>query len=84
MKRTLVYLILVPFMAACAHSAAVPAPSHQGSAIRRNDHFHQPIQHVVIIVQENRSFDHFMGWLPNANGLQSPIIQAGETLRLPA
>jgi len=36
---------------------ALPAPDDSG------------IEHVVFIMMENRSFDHFMGWLPNADGL---------------
>ncbi|HEX3900911.1 MAG TPA: alkaline phosphatase family protein [Mycobacteriales bacterium] len=28
-----------------------------------------PIEHVVVVMMENRSFDHFMGWLPGANGI---------------
>jgi phospholipase C len=27
------------------------------------------IDHVVVIMMENRSFDHFLGWLPGANGI---------------
>jgi phospholipase C len=30
------------------------------------------IDHVVVVMMENRSFDHFLGWMPNADGLQSP------------
>ncbi len=26
------------------------------------------IDHVVVVTMENRSFDHFFGWFPNANG----------------
>jgi|HubBroStandDraft_1064217.scaffolds.fasta_scaffold03590_7 phospholipase C len=26
------------------------------------------IKHIVVLMMENRSFDHFLGWLPNANG----------------
>jgi phospholipase C len=26
------------------------------------------VQHVVILMMENRSFDHFLGWLPEADG----------------
>jgi phospholipase C len=29
------------------------------------------IQHIVVVTMENRSFDHFLGWLPNANAQQS-------------
>ena len=27
------------------------------------------IDHVVVVMMENRSFDHFLGWLPGANGI---------------
>ena len=26
------------------------------------------VEHVVILMMENRSFDHFLGWLPGADG----------------
>ena len=43
----------------CRRSAPpVPKPPAQGSGI----------DHIVIVTMENRSFDHFFGWLPNANG----------------
>ena len=32
----------------------LPAPSTSG------------IEHVVVMMMENRSFDHFLGWLPHA------------------
>ena len=28
------------------------------------------IDHIVVLCMENRSFDHFLGWVPNANGKQ--------------
>lgn len=31
------------------------------------------IQHVVMVTMENRSFDHFLGWLPNATGQQAGL-----------
>ncbi len=39
----------------------------------------QEVQHVVVIVQENHSFDNFFGFYPGANGLQgsnAPIFHA--------
>jgi phospholipase C len=27
-----------------------------------------PIDHVVVLMMENRSFDHYLGWFPNADG----------------
>ncbi len=31
------------------------------------------IEHVVVLMMENRSFDHFLGWLPNADGRQAGL-----------
>jgi phospholipase C len=32
-----------------------------------------PIKHIVVLMMENRSFDHFLGWLPNTNGKQAGL-----------
>jgi phospholipase C len=34
------------------------------------------IDHVVVVMMENRSFDHFLGWLPNARGRQGGLRYA--------
>jgi phospholipase C len=31
------------------------------------------IDHVVVVTMENRSFDHFLGWLPNGDGKQAGL-----------
>lgn len=31
------------------------------------------VKHIVVAMMENRSFDHFLGWLPNANGKQAGL-----------
>jgi phospholipase C len=31
------------------------------------------IDHIVVVMMENRSFDHLLGWMPNANGRQSGL-----------
>ena len=36
----------------------LPAPTASG------------IDHIVVVMMENRSFDHFLGWLPHADGQQ--------------
>ena len=46
------------FLAQTAASAS-PALSPNGS---------NGIEHVVVLMMENRSFDHFLGWLPGADG----------------
>jgi phospholipase C len=32
------------------------------------------IEHVVVVMMENRSFDHLLGWLPDANGRQAGLV----------
>jgi len=39
-------------------SAPLPHPDNSG------------IEHVVVVMMENRSFDHFLGWVPGADGVQ--------------
>jgi phospholipase C len=34
------------------------------------------IQHVVVLMMENRSFDHFLSWLPGADGRADMVYQA--------
>ena len=31
------------------------------------------VEHVVVVMMENRSFDHMLGWLPNADGRQAGL-----------
>src|SRR6059058_6135820 len=32
------------------------------------------INHVVVVMMENRSFDHLLGWLPGADGRQAGLV----------
>jgi phospholipase C len=44
-----------------SRAQSLPAPEDSG------------IQHIVVVMMENRSFDHFLGWLPGANGRQAGL-----------
>ena len=40
------------------------------------------IEHIVVVTMENRSFDHFLGWLQNVNGKQAGLTfvdKSGQT-----
>src|SRR4029453_18715247 len=41
--------------------SALPKPAKSG------------VDHIVIVTMENRSFDHFLGWLPGADGKQAGL-----------
>src|SRR3954451_4956504 len=32
-----------------------------------------PIDTIVVLMMENRSFDHYLGWMPNADGMQAGL-----------
>ena len=42
-------------------ATTLPAPEDSG------------IEHVVVVMMENRSFDHYLGWLPGADGKQAGL-----------
>ena len=50
-------------------SAQLPPPDQSG------------IKHIVVVMMENRSFDHLLGWMPNANGMQAGLsyVDSGGT-----
>ena len=37
------------------------------------------IDHIVVLMMENRSFDHMLGWLPGADGRQAGLTYTDET-----
>jgi len=43
-------------------SVTLPPPQQSG------------IQHIVVVMMENRSFDHLLGWVPGADGKQAGLI----------
>jgi len=49
------------FERAIAQSAALPSPERSG------------IEHIVVVMMENRSFDHLLGWLEGADGRQAGL-----------
>jgi phospholipase C len=44
-----------------AEQIKLPAPADSG------------IDHIVVLMMENRSFDHYLGWVPGANGRQAGV-----------
>lgn len=47
--------------AEAATASALPRPADSG------------IDHIVVVMMENRSFDHYLGWLPGADGKQAGL-----------
>jgi len=58
---------------ACAdRTMGVPALPQLANALVR-DPESSGIEHVVLVMMENRSFDHFLGWLPGSHGRQAGL-----------
>jgi len=53
------------FERSASHHDGLPDPSRSG------------IEHVVLVMMENRSFDHILGWLPRADGRQAGLSYVG-------
>jgi phospholipase C len=43
------------------------------ATVRLPDPRRSGLDHVVVVMMENRSFDHFLGWLPRADGKQAGL-----------
>jgi phospholipase C len=69
--RSLAVLISVALLAGCGGSS--PNPSSAAAAAHRASGTSTPIQHVVIIMQENRSFENLFHGFPGANTVSSGV-----------
>ena len=60
-----------------AAAVGITVGSHFVSAAPRNKILPKPqksgLDHIVVVMMENRSFDHFLGWLPGADGKQAGL-----------
>jgi phospholipase C len=61
--------------AAVAATTAVPRSEQQVHAAQEllPSPAASGIEHIVVVMMENRSFDHMLGWMPNANGRQAGL-----------
>src|SRR5580700_9307593 len=71
-KKALAFIAMMSF-AGCSQSSPVPqgATTHNNS---RPSTGTSPIQHVVLIVQENRSFNNFFATYPGADGTTTGAV----------
>lgn len=57
-------------------------PEAAPKSSRKTRAAHTPIEHVVFLIKENRTFDNYFGRYPGADGARSGKISAGETIDL--
>ena len=56
--------------AAASRASATPALQRRATLPNPGS---SGIDHIVVVLMENRSFDHYLGWLPGANGKQAGL-----------
>ena len=85
MGRHRFWIIASALLVICAAPASLsagnakPGKTNQGHNKSLPKAEQSGIQHIVVVMMENRSFDHFLGWLPNADGMQAGLSYADET-----
>ncbi len=65
----IILILLVPAAGVSAQNATSGLPSVQTSGAENAT----PIQHIVILFQENHAFDNYFGTYPGANGLNATV-----------
>jgi phospholipase C len=76
--------LLVCALTACSSSAGAPPPARPATVVRneRPNTLPNPIQHVVIIFQENRSFENVFAGFPGADAPMYGTLHDGRKVRL--
>src|SRR3954468_16201346 len=64
--------VVLLLAASCGPGSSAPTPGPEGRQAAVAPSF-PAIKHVVVLMMENRSFDHFLGWLPGADGKQAGL-----------
>ncbi|MGN6380417.1 MAG: phospholipase C [Gaiellales bacterium] len=83
-KRRYAALWLVGLGAVVAHLDHSGAPREWAQAAPGSTAPTTPIQHVVLIMKENRSFDEYFGQFPGANGATTGVKSDGTVVPLTA
>jgi phospholipase C len=73
-RRT--FLQLVGAGGAAVSGSELLSQAMANAAPARFPHGTDGIEHVVVVMMENRSFDHFLSWLPGANGRNDLVYPA--------
>jgi phospholipase C len=69
-------------VACTSQSSGVPSPAFQTLPVQPPIHDQGIIKHVIIIVQENRSFDNLFNGFPGADTAQSGAVLGGSSVPL--
>ncbi len=71
-----------PASRATVHGPEVPAQAPAASQGHKPNTFNSAIQHIVLIIKENRSFDEMFGTFPGAVGTTTGTLSTGQVVPL--
>ena len=76
-RASVLFTLAVAALAFCGcggGASSVPGPTYPGSRVPASSSSPSPITHVVVIVQENRTFNDFFATFPGADGTTTGTI----------
>lgn len=84
MRALLYFTLAAAVVVGCAHAGYVQPQTVRPTMTQRGvkPHTASPIQHIVIIIQENRTFDNLFNGFPGADTVQSGLNHYGQTVPL--
>jgi phospholipase C len=62
------------FVGSAATAAGAVALGGPAEALAKRHRHRSRFDHVVVVMMENRSFDHLLGWVPGADGRQAGLV----------
>jgi phospholipase C len=71
-----------PHLEAQAVATSTPSPTVTAPVPSPTPAANDPIQHIVILIKENRSFDNYFGTFPGADGTTTGQVSNGDTVHL--
>ena len=81
--RTLLLIAcVVPIVSAASLANALQIDNHNHEREKKASAGISQIQHIVFIIKENRSFDHYFGTFPNADGKRRGKVSSGGLIPL--
>jgi phospholipase C len=77
-KIAIILAIFLIILAACGSTATKSSSVLSAGVSSQVEAARQKIKHIIIIIQENRSFDHYFGTYPGADGI--PMVNGVPTV----
>lgn len=82
LTRAFLFATMLLLVAGCGEASAQRQSANSKKTRHTSGDITQ-IEHIVIIVKQNKSFDHYFGTFPGANGATTGTLSNGQVISLP-